>query len=304
MNQETVKQPLIPNGENIQNKIFVCRGIQVMLDSDVAIFFGTETKYINKAVKRNANRFPNDFCFQLNSNEFKNLRFQNVTSNSNYGGRRYNPYVFTEHGIVALAGVLKSDIADKMSIEVTRAFIQMRHFILENGDVLLKLAQLQNRQINFEIETNKRFDEVIKLINKSELPKQVLFFDGQYYDAHDFICSLIQKAHSSIMLIDPYCDNRALSFLSNRKEGTQITICKSTNAKLSNDDLSSFAKQYGEITVIANDTIHDRFLILDCNECYSLGTSLNYAGRKTFVITKIEDAHIINSIIQAAINQK
>ena len=136
----------------------------------------------------NIERFPEDFCFQLNSKEFKNLTSQNVTSS--YGGRRHLPYAFTEHGIIALAGVLKSDVASKMSVEIARTFVQMRRFIAENSDVLLKLAQLQNRQINFEIETNKRFDEVLKLISKADLPKQVLFYDGQYFDAYDFITSL------------------------------------------------------------------------------------------------------------------
>ena len=136
----------------------------------------------------NIERFPEDFCFQLNSKEFKNLTSQNVTSS--YGGRRHLPYAFTEHGIIALAGVLKSDVASKMSVKIARTFVQMRRFIAENSDVLLKLAQLQNRQINFEIETNKRFDEVLKLISKADLPKQVLFYDGQYFDAYDFITSL------------------------------------------------------------------------------------------------------------------
>ena len=132
----------IKDQENIEKRIFVIRGIQAMLDSDVAELFGVETRRLNEQVKRNQNRFPIDFCFQLNSNEFKNLTSQNATSS--YGGRRHLPFAFTEHGIIALAGVLKSDVA-----------AQMRLFIMENGDVLLKLAQLQNRQINFEIKTIK-----------------------------------------------------------------------------------------------------------------------------------------------------
>ena len=132
----------IKDQENIEKRIFVIRGIQAMLDSDVAELFGVETRRLNEQVKRNQNRFPIDFCFQLNSNEFKNLTSQNATSS--YGGRRHLPFAFTEHGIIALAGVLKSDVA-----------AQMRHFIMENGDVLLKFAQLQNRQINFEIKTIK-----------------------------------------------------------------------------------------------------------------------------------------------------
>ena len=284
--------------KNIKEKIFVCHGIQVMLDSDVAELFGVETRSLNQQMKRNIDRFPNDFCFKLNSKEFQNLTSQNVTSS--YGGRRHLPYVFTEHGIIALAGVLKSDIAAKMSVEIARAFIQMRHFIVENGDVLLKLAQLQNRQINFEIETNKRFDEILKLINKADLPKQALFFDGQYYDAYDFISSLIRKAETSICLIDPFCDNRALTFLSNKKPNVSVVICKSSKTKLTNKEIDIFAKQYGVIQIINNNNFHDRFLIIDNAECYSLGTSLNFAGNKTFVITKIEDKKIIESILERA----
>ena len=295
MNNEPLK---IENDENIEKRIFVIRGIQVMLDSDVAELFGIEVRRINEQMKRNIERFPEDFCFQLNSGEFNNLRSQNAIFNQSVFRRKYLPYVYTEHGIIALAGVLKSDVAAKMSVAIARTFIQLRHFIAENGDVLVKLAQLQNRQINFEIETNKRFDGIIKIINKSDLPKQVLFFDGEYYDAYDFIVSLIRKAKESIALIDPYCDNRALSFLSNRNEKVSIEIYKSSLAKLKNEEIETFIKQYSELEVTNNDNIHDRFLILDESECYSLGASLNYAGKKTFVVTKIEDSLIVNSILK------
>ena len=288
----------IENDQNIAKRIFVCRGVQVMLDSDVAELFEVTTFNLNKAMKRNVNRFPEDFCFQLNSSEFKDLKFQIGISNSGHGGVRKLPYVYTEHGIVALAGVLRSEVAAHMSVAIARTFIQMRHFIIENGDVLLKLAQLQNRQINFEIETNKRFNEIIKMINKVDLPKQVLFFEGQYYDAYDFISSLIRKAKKSIVLIDPYCDNRALMFLSNKCNGASLTICKSPQAKLSSDEINVFEQQYGDINVINQSSFHDRFLILDTHECYSLGTSLNYAGKKTFVVSKIEDKEIIEHILE------
>ena len=146
----------IKDQENIEKRIFAIRGIQVMLDSDVAELFGVETKTLNQQMKRNLKRFPKDFCFQLTDVELNYiLRSQNVTSRTLSSKRRYNPYVYTEHGIVALAGVLKSDVAAQMSVEIARTFVQMRHFIMENGDVLLKLAQLQNRQINFEIKTIK-----------------------------------------------------------------------------------------------------------------------------------------------------
>lgn len=300
MNNAIIK---VDNQEDIEKRIFVIRGMQVILDSDVAELFGVEVKRVNEQMKRNIERFPEDFCFQLNSSEFNNLKSQNATTNHTRGGKHKLPYVYTEQGIMALSGVIKNDFAVEMSIKIVRTFIAMRRFIIENGDVLLKLAQLQNRQINFEIETNKRFDEVIKLINKAELPKQVLFFDGQYYDAYDFISSLIRKAQSSIVLIDPFCDNRALKFLSNRADGVSLTISKSSKAKLLDEEINLFIDQYGDIEIIENNDFHDRFLIIDQNEVYSLGTSLNYAGKKTFVVTKIEDKAITMAVLKRAIGK-
>ena len=289
----------IENQKDIENRIFVIRGVQVMLDNDVAELFGVESKRLNEQMRRNTERFPEDFCFRLTDEELSYvLRSQNATSNVISSKRRYNPYVYTEQGIIALSGVIKNDFAVEMSIKIVRVFIAMRKFIIENGDVLLKLAQLQNRQINFEIETNKKFDETIKLINKADLPKQALFFDGQYYDAYDFIVSIIRKAKESIVLIDPFCDNRALSFLSNKNDGVTIKICKSNKAKLTSEEINTFEEQYGFIDAFDNNDIHDRFLIIDKTECYSLGASLNYAGKKTFVVTKIEDKTIIDSIIE------
>ena len=289
----------IENQKDIENRIFVIRGVQVMLDNDVAELFGVESKRLNEQMRRNTERFPEDFCFRLTDEELSYvLRSQNATSNVISSKRRYNPYVYTEQGIIALSGVIKNDFAVEMSIKIVRVFIAMRKFIIENGDVLLKLAQLQNRQINFEIETNKKFDETIKLINKADLPKQALFFDGQYYDAYDFIVSIIRKAKESIVLIDPFCDNRALSFLSNKNDGVTIKICKSNKAKLTSEEINTFEEQYGYIDAFDNNDIHDRFLIIDKTECYSLGASLNYAGKKTFVVTKIEDKTIIDSIIE------
>ena len=157
--------------KNIEECIYNIRGQQVMIDSDVAYFFGVETKYLNRQMKRNIERFPEDFCFKLNSKEFKKLRCQNVTFNHTVGNRKYIPYVYTEEGVIALSGVIKSETAAKMSVEIARKFIQMRKFILENGDVLLALAKLQNRQIEFENETNRKFDEILKLISKADLPK-------------------------------------------------------------------------------------------------------------------------------------
>lgn len=280
------------DNKNIEECIYNIRGQQVMIDSDVAFFFGVETKNLNKQMKRNIDRFPEDFCFQLNSEEFKNLRFQNVTSN--YGGRRYLPYVYTEEGVIALSGVIKSETATKMSVEIARKFIQMRKFILENGDILLALAKLQNRQIEFENETNKKIDEILKLISKADLPKQAIFSAGQFYDAYEYISSIVRRANHSIVLIDPYCDAKAFTFLKNKKESVELTICSSHLSKLEKEEIEKFESQYGKIDVKQLDDNHDRYLIIDKKECYQLGASLNYAGKKTFSIIKNENNEIID----------
>ncbi len=288
----------ISSNKNIEDCIYNIRGQQVMLDSDIAEFFDVETKRINEQMKRNKARFPEDFCFQLNSKEFKTLKSQKATSNVGRGGKQKLPFVYTEHGIIALAGVLKSESADKMSVEIARKFIQMRKFILENGDVLLALAKLQNRQLEFENETNHKFEQVFKLIEKLDLPKTALFYNGEWFDAFDFIVGIIRKAKKSIILVDPYCDNKALSFLKYKSEGVEVLICNTSKSKLENEELSRFESQYGVIKVRTLSNLHDRFLIIDEEECYDLGASLNYAGKKLFMINKIDTTAVVKEIIR------
>ena len=298
MNNSLIPTIPISSNKNIEDCIYNIRGQQVMLDSDIADFFDVDTKRINEQMKRNKARFPEDFCFQLNSLEFKTLKSQNATSNIGRGGKQKLPFVYTEHGIIALAGVLKSETADKMSVEIARKFIQMRRFILENGDVLLALAKLQNRQLEFENETNHKFEQVFKLIEKLDLPKTALFYNGEWFDAFDFIVGIIRKAAKSIILVDPYCDNKALSFLKYKSEGVEVLICNTSKSKLENEELSRFESQYGVIKVRTLTNLHDRFLIIDEEECYDLGASLNYAGKKLFMINKIDTAAVVKEIIR------
>lgn len=298
MNNSLLPTISISSNKNIEDCIYNIRGQQVMLDSDIADFFDVDTKRINEQMKRNKARFPEDFCFQLNSLEFKTLKSQNATSNIGRGGKQKLPFVYTEHGIIALAGVLKSETADKMSVEIARKFIQMRKFILENGDVLLALAKLQNRQLEFENETNNKFEQVFKLVEKLDLPKTALFYNGEWFDAFDFIVGIIRKAKKSIILVDPYCDNKALSFLKYKSEGVEVLICNTSKSKLENEELSRFESQYGVIKVRTLSNLHDRFLIIDEEECYDLGASLNYAGKKLFMINKIDRAAVVKEIIR------
>lgn len=284
--------------KDIKDCIRTIRGVQIMLDEDVAYFYGIEVKRLNEQMKRNINRFPDDFCFKLNSLELKSLKSQDVIFSNGIYSSKYNRYAYTEQGIMALSGVIKNDIAVQMSIKIVRTFISMRRFILENGETLLELAKLQNRQINFEIETNNRFDEVLKLIDKKDIPKQTIFFDGQYYDAYEFISNLIRHAKLSIIIIDSYLDNRVLTFLKNKNKDVEVYLYKSSKTKLDDDEITIFESEYGKINISIIETIHDRFLIVDRNECYSLGTSLNHAGKRTFAINKIIDSDIINALLQ------
>lgn len=298
MNNKLLPTKSFSSDKSIENCVFNIRGQQVMLDSDIAEFFDVETKRINEQMKRNKARFPEDFCFQLNSLEFKTLKSQNATSNIGRGGKQKMPFAYTEHGIIALAGVLKSETADKMSVEIARKFIQMRKFILENGDVLLALAKLQNRQLEFENETNHKFEQAFKLIEKLDLPKTALFYNGEWFDAFDFIVGIIRKAKKSIILVDSYCDNKALSFLKYKSEGVKVLICNTSKSKLENEELSRFESQYGVIKVRTLTNLHDRFLIIDEEESYNLGASLNYAGKKLFMINKIDTTAVVKEIIR------
>lgn len=294
--KSTKNLQVLPN-KNIEDCIFTIRDQQVMLDSDIAMFFDIDTKRLNEQMKRNFTRFPEDFCFRLNSLEFKTLRSQNATFSSSTKGRKYTPYVYTEHGIVSLAGVLKSSVADKMSVEIARKFIEMRKFILENNDILLSLAKLQNRQLEYENETNQRFEQVFNLIGKLDLPKTALFCAGQWFDAFDYITNIINSAKKSVILIDPYCDVKALTFLSHKKENVELTIVASERAKVTQEEVQIFESQYGLVKIIKQSDIHDRYLIIDSEKCYALGTSLNYAGKKLFTIHVIEEQDTIQFLI-------
>ena len=228
MNKNQLPSLLDLENKNIEECIYTIRGEQVMLDSDVAYFFGVET---------------------INSKEFKTLRCQNVTFNYAVGSRKYKPYVYTEEGIIALAGVIKSDVAAKMSVEIARKFIQMRRFVLENGDTLLVLAKLQNRQLEFENKTNQKFDEILMSISKADLPKQTLFYAGQFYDAYEYVSGIIRRAKESIVLIDPYCDSKALTYLKNKKADVKVIIVTSNPSKIEREELNKFESQYGEIVI-------------------------------------------------------
>lgn len=282
--------------DNIQDIIFTIRGVQVMLDSDLARAYGVETKVFNQAVKRNIERFPEEFRFQLTDTEKDelaeyckrfNLRSQFVTS-SRHGGRRYLPYVFTEQGVSMLSAVLQSKTAVKVSIKIINAFVKMRRFIRQNADVFTRLNSIERRQITFESETENNFEKIFHALESTELPKQGIFFNGQVYDAYSFVCDLIRLAKKSLILIDNYVDDSVLTLLSKRKVGVSATIYTKTMSKQLMLDLKKHNEQYPEITIITFKEAHDRFLIIDEKEIFHIGASLKDLGKKWFAFSSFK----------------
>ena len=210
---------------NITDIIYTICGKQVMLDSDLAILYQVETRVFNQAVKRNSNRFPERFRFQLIEEEYKNLRSQFVTSSgeNTHGGRRYMPYVFTEQGIAMLSAVLKSDIAVDVSIKIMDTFVRMRNFFVSNKDMFARLDRVELKQI----ETDKKLEEVFNYIARNTEVKQKIFFDGQIYDAFSFIADIIGKAQSKLILIDNYVDVNTLNILCKKNSGVDVLIVTS-----------------------------------------------------------------------------
>ncbi len=255
--------------ENIRNLIYTIRGKQVMLDSDVARLYHCETKYINRVVKRNIERFPEEFCFQLLEVEFQNLRCQFVTSSfekQNYGGRRYMPYVFTEQGIAMLSALLKSDIAIKVSINIMKAFIEMRKFILNNGRIFERLTTMEYKMLEHDKKFDKVFDELQK--NKEEEFKQQVFFNGQIYDSYSLIIDIIKTAQKKILIIDNYIDDTILKMLAKKNENVEAVILTSEKSNITKLDIQKFNKEYPTLKVAKTDKFHDRFIVIDNKELY------------------------------------
>lgn len=269
----------------IENMIYEIRGKQVMLASDVAKLYHVETKVLNQTIKRNINRFPEEFCFQISYEELNNLilRSQIVTSSeTNHGGVRYLPYVLTEQGIMMLSGLLRSDIAVKVNIKIIDAFVKLKRY-----------ASLENEMlINHENRILKLEDAIDKMNEKEKVNS--IFFDGQIYDAYSKIISILKLAKDNIIIIDSYADNTLLDIIS--KIDKKVTlIC--TNKLLRNIDLDKYYKQYNNLKIIYNNSFHDRYFILDNSILYHCGASMNYLGHKIFGINKIEDDIMKNKLI-------
>jgi len=306
----------IIKNEDIQSRIYTIRNIQVMLDSDLAELYGVETKVFNQAVKRNIERFPKEFSFQLTAEENDVLRSQIVTlKNTNHlrfqigtvkneqnlrsqiatlkngrgKHRKYLPYAFTEQGVAMLSTVLNSETAVKTSIQIINAFVAMRRFIASNAEVFQRLDAVERKQIEHKAETDHKFEQIFNAIEEQSIkPKQGIFFDGQIFDAYQFVSDLIRTARKSIIVIDNYIDDGVLTVLSKANQKVQITILTKTISKQLALDIKKYNEQYPTITIKEFDNSHDRFLIIDGKTVYHFGASLKDLGKKWFAFSKFD----------------
>ncbi|BAI79795.1 conserved hypothetical protein [Deferribacter desulfuricans SSM1] len=268
--------------EDIKTKIHTIRGVQVMLDSDLAKLYGVEVRVLNQAVKRNKERFPEDFMFQLTKEEYESLRSQIVISS--WGGRRYLPYAFTEQGVAMLSAVLRSKTAIDVSIKIMKAFVAMRKFIIKNAEIFSRLEKIEYKLTDHD----KKFEVLFKALeSKEESPTQGIFFDGQIFDAYKFVSDLIRSANKSIILIDNYIDESVFTLLTKRKPDVKAIIFVGKITKQIKLDLKKHNAQYQPVEVKELKNIHDRFLIIDNKDVYHIGASLKDLGKKVFAFSKM-----------------
>ena len=271
---------------NIENMIYEIRGKQVMLDSDLARLYNVETKRVNESVKRNIDKFPERFSWLLTNEEIDELWSQFATANISNMSRAI-PRVFTEQGVAMLATILKSKIAIEISIKIMDAFVTMRKYIYSNS---LEQKYINNLVMKHEEQLSTIFDYF-----DAKDPVNNIYITGQVYDAYSRIMDILFLAKKELIIIDSYADKYVLDMISKIK--VQVTLILSTNSRLTELDIDKYNKEYSNLTIIYNDTFHDRFIILDKKKMYHLGTSLNNAGTKTFAINKVEDTRWLELVL-------
>ena len=288
----TNRDPLVVV-DNIETLIKVIRGQQVMLDKDLATLYGVEAKVLNQAVKRNVERFPDDFRFQLTKEEC--LRSQIVTLNEKQGQHlKYMPYAFTEQGVAMLSSVLRSQTAIDVNIQIMRAFVSMRHFMVNNASVFSRLETIEYHQLEMQQhqqETDKRIDEVFRRLDEGNAkPKQGVFYNGQVYDAYTFVSDLIKSAKKRIILIDNYVDETVLTLLDKRENCVSAVIYTQQISRHFQLDIDRHNAQYAPIDVETFRLSHDRFLCID-DDVYHIGASIKDLGKKWFGFSKNGDTY-------------
>ena len=272
----------------IENMIYEIRGKKVMLDSDLAMLFGYETKQLNRQVLRNINRFPENYCFQITDTEYISLRCQNGTLKNGRGEhRKYLPYVFTEYGITMLAGILKSDVAIKMSLRIVDIFITMKNYI---NTSLIEQKYFNELTIK-NTEDIKLLQESFNKLNIKENNNHI-FYEGQIYDAYSLLIDILSKAKKEIIIIDNYAGKKLFDIIKNINVKVKIYT-----ENIDNISKEKYEKQYNNLEIINTNIFHDRFIIIDNKVLYHSGASFKDLGKKCFAITKMEDNNILKELL-------
>lgn len=278
---------ILKETENIENLIYEIRGKQVMLDSDLAKLYECKngTKVINQAVKRNITKFPERYCFQLTETEYRNLKFQNGTSSlNNYGGVRKMPFVFTEQGVAMLATVLKTPVADAVSMRIIDAFVYMRRYL--SGEIG------SNMLVNHE----ERILKLEEQFNKFSSKRNTIIYEGKIYDAYSVMLDIFNEAKDEIIIVDNYVNKELLDIL---REVDKKIIVISNN--MNNELIKKYESQYDNTQFVSDNPFHDRYIILDRKEVYVSGMPLKDVGKKYSYINKIEESIFINELTKRII---
>ncbi|MCR5622045.1 MAG: ORF6N domain-containing protein [Treponema sp.] len=303
----------------IESNILTIRNQQVMIDRDLAELYGVETKALNQAVKRNIERFPDDFMFQLTKEEAGDWKSQIMNSNDDISRSqivtlkkdedrrgqniKYLPYAFTEQGVAMLSSVLKSQTAVEVNIQIMRAFVAMRHFFQNNAQVFAEINTIKKQLLDTNVhqkETDKKVEELFELIDKYNVKEtQGIFFQGQIFDAYAKFESFIAQAKQEIILIDNYVDMSILERLAKKKKTVTVIIYTDPKTKLTAQDIQKFNAQYPTLTLKHTAKMHDRFMIIDQKILYHIGASLKDLGKKCFAFETL-DASLIGHLLKNA----
>ena len=311
------KETVLYHSKEIKNRIFAIRGHQVMIDRDLAEMYRVETKVLNQAVKRNLERFPEQFRFQLTVDEAHELvtncdrfglskpqisasssRSQIVTLNKSGTKQgqniKYLPFAFTEQGVAMLSAVLKSETAVRVSIQIINTFVEMRKLLLNNAGLLQRVENIETKlQLN-----DKNFEFIFaSLANNKIAPKQDIFFNGQIFDAYHFLIQLIEKAEKSILIIDNYVDASILQMLSKKQKHVKVQIITQATTSIKPIDIDKFNQQYPDLSLQYSSNFHDRFLLIDHKTLCHIGASLKDLGKKCFAFSLIEEKQLINNLL-------
>ena len=273
----------------IKIKIYNVRGIYVLVDRDLANIYGIETKRLLEQVKRNKERFPERYLFQMSKEEFEDWKSQNATSNSDKMGLRRPPYCFTEPACYMVSNIIKNKKAIETSILIMDAFVYMKHNLNENKDILSSKLLLLENKIN---DNTDKINELFLKYNLEDLKKEYIFFEGEIYDAYSLLIDILNKANDEIIIIDNYAGKQLLDILKNINKKI-IIVSKNIDKVLE----KKYESQYSNVKFINKDIFHDRFIIIDRKRLYSCGASFKDLGKKCFAINEIESSELLNILL-------